>query len=105
MMNEKEWLACTNTTRIHNWLARGVLPREEDDRKSRLFACAWCRFLKVEQQDELLRTAVEVAERFADGLATEEELAAVHAPLLERPRPWSRAEGYACRATTHFAMN
>jgi hypothetical protein len=70
-MTEVEWEACTDPKRMLEVL-RGTV----SDRKLRLFAVACCR-----QLDAFLfapgmapkRPAVEVAERFADGLATEAE--------------------------------
>lgn len=44
------------------------------ERQSRLFACACCRVVWPEITDPRGREAVEVAERYADGLASDEEL-------------------------------
>jgi hypothetical protein len=68
-MTEDEWLACTDPTPMMDFL-RGKASK----RKLRLFACAcwrrqW-RFLTREED----RSAVAVAERFADGLASTEDL-------------------------------
>jgi hypothetical protein len=84
-MTEQEWLTSTDPTAM----LRYVLPRGEESglakerrpssRKLRLFACACSRQVWDLLTDEHSRAAVEVAERFADGLATEEELAAAKA--------------------------
>jgi hypothetical protein len=66
-MTEQEWLACTDPDAM-----RRLLPDPPTDRKLRLFACACCRKFwdQLEDGTELVR----VAERFADGLASEDEL-------------------------------
>jgi hypothetical protein len=53
------------------------------DRKLRLFACACFRRVFGLLPDEASRAAVEVAERFAEGLAGEEELAAARVAAWE----------------------
>lgn len=82
------WLcpACHNTRRLtsgrfhrHCWSCAGS-PKTTvlTLRKQRLIACGVCRFLGDELTGEPAFQAVEVAERFADGLATPAELAAAH---------------------------
>jgi hypothetical protein len=85
-MTEAEWLASEDPglmlrhvrkwSRLRGLLARaGSASARSRQRKLRLFACACCR----EDWDSLGdrgQQAVEVSERFADGLATREELVA-----------------------------
>jgi hypothetical protein len=73
-MEEAEWLRSTTPTH----LLAGVRDRLSE-RKLRLFACAACRRLWPFLRDERSRRAVEVAERYADGLASAAELAAAAA--------------------------
>ncbi len=63
-MTEEEWLACDDPAMM---LAH--VEGSAGDRKLRLFACACCRRLWHLFAEEEGRRAVEVAERFADGLA------------------------------------
>lgn len=68
MLTEKSWLACTDPD-----VMRLFLFGRTSDRKMRLFACACARQdRKSSDIDEL--KVIEVAERLADGLATEEEV-------------------------------
>ncbi len=90
-MIEAEWLTCTDSSPMLQFV-RGRTSK----RKLRLFACAWCRYacphlatprqptasaaerptdrLKAAARDSLdaSRHALAVAERYADGLATED---------------------------------
>ena len=68
-LTEAEWLACADP----KVLLRKAQFRNSR-RKSRLFAVACCRAVWPHFVDDRSRRAVEVAERHADGLATDEEL-------------------------------
>jgi hypothetical protein len=68
-MNEREWLECTDPRSMLEFL-RG----KASDRKLRLFACAYGRAYR-ESQHLLGPTTVAVAERYADGLASAQEMA------------------------------
>jgi hypothetical protein len=74
-MNEQEWLVCADPYQMLNLLYETA--GEVDARKLRLFACACVRRV-WDQLGDGGREAVEVAERYADGLAGKEELAAAH---------------------------
>jgi hypothetical protein len=76
-MTEAEWLACADPALMLDFLGSGP-----SERKLRLFAAACCRRVWHTLLEED-RSRVEVSERYADGLATEEELvAASQFPLL-----------------------
>jgi hypothetical protein len=68
-MTEAEWLACENPQPMLEFL-RGKV----SERKLRLFACACCRSISKLMPDDQVRQIVTVAEQFADGLATGEEV-------------------------------
>ena len=72
-MTEAEWLGCADPTPMLKFLKGRV-----SDRKLRLFACACCRRLWHWLVHPFSRNAVEVAERFADGLASDDELYRSH---------------------------
>lgn len=68
-MTEKEWLESSDPDEM----LVGLKDFQPSDRKLRLFMCACCRRIWNLFKDDRCREAVEVAERYADGLASEEE--------------------------------
>jgi hypothetical protein len=93
---EAEWPACTDLSRMFS-----VLPADFSPRKIRLFAVAYCRLAWHLLANEQCRNAVEVSERFADGLAGSVELTtAVEAARRTMPRAtridfsWDDYAGY-----------
>jgi hypothetical protein len=99
-MTEQEWLASNDPQKMLAWL-RG----RASSRKLRLFACACCGCIQDLFEDQRSLTAIEVAEKFADGLANASELtearraaeAALHgevgsaAVMVTRADAWSAA--------------
>jgi hypothetical protein len=79
-MSENEWLASSDAEAMlymcHGGRVKSDLDRCRLARKLRLFAAACCRQIWHWLPDSRSQYAVEVAERFADGLATAEELKA-----------------------------
>jgi hypothetical protein len=69
-MNEEEWLTGGDPSPMLRYL----MELGTSERKLRLLACACCRQVWPLLTDPRSRRAVEVAERFADGRATELEL-------------------------------
>jgi hypothetical protein len=76
-VTEQEWLACADPMPMLEFL-RG----KASERKLRLFACACCRSVWHLLIDARSRHAVEVAERCADEMASDEELQAARAAAL-----------------------
>jgi hypothetical protein len=79
-MTEAEWLACEDPTDVLLFIKqhRGMR-RQKKQRKQRLFSVACCRRIWPLIGDHRSRACVEVAERFADGRATGEDLRAAEA--------------------------
>ncbi|HEV3255532.1 MAG TPA: hypothetical protein VG013_01505 [Gemmataceae bacterium] len=111
-MTEEEWNACTEPGNMLDFLLgresqrrRSLLsrlsfrgrtggdegPQRSSDRKLRLFGCACCRRIWELLQNPRSQHAVEVSERYADGLAAAQELEAARAAAWERwesmPKP------------------
>src|SRR5579871_102533 len=70
-MTEQEWLQVSNPTKMLQFLQ---CHREVNGRKMGLFACACVRCIESLLRDKRSKKAVEVAEQYADGRATEIEL-------------------------------
>jgi hypothetical protein len=85
MMTEAEWLVRDDPLPMLTYL-RGQV----SERKLRLYACACCRGMWDWLTDERSRVAVEKAERFTDGRATAEELAACYRPARKFSIEWAR---------------
>jgi hypothetical protein len=76
-MTEAEWLTCADPQPMLVFLERRA-----SQRKVRLFACGLGRSLWPYLGDDRSRRVVEVAEQYADGLATQAELAAAEEAAL-----------------------
>lgn len=72
-ITEAEWMSSNDS---HDMLDRCRAPLIKYPRKCRLFAVACCKRIWRLINDPRSRSAVEVLERYADGLASERELAA-----------------------------
>src|SRR5262245_45836145 len=81
-MTRSEWLGGTDPGHLV-----GLLGERASERKLRLFACACCRRIWPLLHAAGSRRAVEVAERFADGGASDDELARARAAA--RAVTWS----------------
>lgn len=72
-MTETGWKAAADPTLLLTYVKEHV-----SERKVRLLACACCRLIWEHLPDGRSRQAVEVAERYADGVATPRDLAKAH---------------------------
>jgi hypothetical protein len=86
-MTEAEWLA-----REEPWRMLGIAQRQVNRRKFRLFACACCRRAPDAGTHDRGDAAIELAERLADGLETNQARAQAErelwlGPLAPRSRP------------------
>lgn len=67
-MTEAEWLAATDPTTLLEYV-----PGKLSNRKLRLLLCSLCHLHWRTVRHEVYREAVKIAERYADGVATEKE--------------------------------
>src|SRR5579872_1775908 len=79
MMTEEERLNKSDDPAITFF----YLQHQVNDRKLRLLSCATCRDVWIWLNDERSKHAVEVAEQFADGLASQDELKAASIAAYE----------------------
>jgi len=73
-VTESDWLNCVDPTLMLYWLRDNKV----SERKLRLLACGCCRRIDHLFRWPKYRVAVDVAERYADGVATEIEIAEAH---------------------------
>jgi len=94
-MSDPEWQSCTRLWQMWQILTRTC--RAISSRKYRLFVTGCCRQVWPAMKEARCRRAVEVAERYADGRATPEELEAASAAL-----PWDHAARLAAGPSVQF---
>jgi hypothetical protein len=102
-MTEQDWLLCVDPdTMLNPCIGTG---RRFTNRIMRLFACACCRDIWPLFQDEASRNAVELAERFADGAATYEELSEAWngALMVRKGASLDAVRDAAMAVTSHWA--
>jgi hypothetical protein len=83
-MTRTQWHKGVALAKMVNFLGERI-----SDRKLQLFAVACCRAALEVFRDEPSRRAVEVAERYADGLASEEERSAARTALVHKAAAWA----------------
>lgn len=101
-MTEEEWLSCDDPNPMLRFV-RGKV----SDRKLRLFAVACCRRIEYLFVSWHQRQSIEIAERYADGFATDAELEAVrNANDVELfARRGIRAEHFVKKAAFSLLLN
>jgi hypothetical protein len=67
-MTEADWLACTDPEAMRQFVGDAT-----SERKRLLYLAAWCRCSQPVVRDRHARAAVEVEERYADGLVAHED--------------------------------
>jgi hypothetical protein len=87
-MDESLWVGCVEPTPMLEFLQEVA-----GDRKLRLFACACCRRIWDLITTPCCRTAVEVAERYADGLVSEQDRFIAFAEAIREANGWANCCG------------
>ncbi len=96
-MTESEWLACADPQSVLEFL-RG----RASDRQLRLLACACWRVI-LPFFGRRCREAIEIAEMYADGLSTHEDLLRAWQQTKKPPRTAARYDGFhAARSALHY---
>jgi hypothetical protein len=102
-MTEDEWRAFRHPEAMLNALGERVT-----ERKCRLLACACCRRIWHLMTDARVREAVEIAERLADGLATQRQRKAAYALMHEirsAADPATDYRAFSSAMCAHFALS
>ncbi len=87
-MTEQEWVSCTDPKPMLEFL-RGKV----SDRALRLFACACCRQVWHLISEPVVRKAIEIAERYADWEASDEDIVAAHRDAATEEAGWHYGGG------------
>lgn len=101
-MTEAEWLSCADPAAMLRHVCDGA---RASQRQLRLFGAACCRRVWLRLTDPRSRRAVEVAERYADGAATIEQLAAASEGAWDAHLGKADAEYYAALAAYYSVNN
>jgi hypothetical protein len=94
-MTEAQWRSCTSPEAILNYLTDKASPR-----KLRLYAIGCCRRIWHLLTDERCRHAVEMAQRFVDGRASEADLFAAGQAVASVAHVWGEPGSPASRSTS-----
>jgi hypothetical protein len=89
-MTEEEWATCTDPVKMLEFIVKRGTATE---RKARLFVAACCRRIWHLATDDRARAAVEVGERFADGVASEQVCEAAARVAIEARKEASSRVG------------